>query len=121
MKLARQTTGPSRSATIATMAAALLSLAPAASGAPPWGTPYMQPGIAIVTCIGPDLDGFSNPVPASSAYTCGLLDLRNPTPPLYGINGPLAPLWNPPCHHEPSWTAENLGMLFGSEIDADGN
>ncbi|MCP4730064.1 MAG: hypothetical protein GY872_08310, partial [Roseibacillus sp.] len=52
MKLARQTTGSSRSATIATMAAALLSLAPAASGAPPWGTPYMQPGIAIVTCIG---------------------------------------------------------------------
>ena len=79
------------------------------------------PGIAIVTSIAPDTDASGNPVPSSAAFTCGLLDLRNPTAPLYGINGPAAPLWNPPMSHETSWTADNLGMLFGSEIDADGD
>ncbi|MDP7308891.1 MAG: hypothetical protein QF405_14720 [Roseibacillus sp.] len=121
MKLARQTTGSSRSATIATMAAVLLSLATTASGAPPWGTPQMQPGIAMVTCI-----GYQGDIP-SSAYTLGLMDLRNPDPADYGSQTPTAalastiPLWRPDCHHEASWTAENLGMLFGTEIDADGD
>ncbi|MBP36724.1 MAG: hypothetical protein CMP31_14085, partial [Roseibacillus sp.] len=60
------------------MAAVLLSLATTASGAPPWGTPQMQPGIAIVTCV-----GYKGDVP-SSAYTLGLMDLRTPNPVDYG-------------------------------------
>ena len=112
---------PRPRAPLAATIAASLSLASSSFGVAPWGTPQMQPGIAIVTCIAPDTDALGNPVPSSVAYTCGLLDLRNPTAPLYGINGPAAPLWNPPMSHETSWTADNLGMLFGSEIDADGD
>jgi hypothetical protein len=112
---------PRSRAPLAATIAASLSLASLSFGVAPWGTPQMQPGIAIVTCIAPDTDALGNPVPSSAAYTCGLLDLRNPTAPLYGTNGPAAPLWNPPMSHETSWTADNLGMLFGSEIDADGD
>ena len=68
--------------------------------------------------VGSAVDASLSPVPASSAYVCGLIDLRNPTAPFYGTNGPSAPLWNPPMSHEPSWTADNLGMLFGSFVVA---
>lgn len=92
-----------------------------AAAAPPWGTPQMQPGISIVTCAGTDRDVLGNPVPASASFVCGLLDLRNPTAPLYGTNGGAAPLWNPPMSHEANWTAEHLGIVFGTEIDKDGD
>ena len=130
MKNASQSAGSSCPKIIVTMATALLFLVTAASGAPPWGTPQMQPGIAIVTCIGPKKDAFGNPLPANVAYSLGLMDIRNPNLLNYGMRGSSAPLWtavtsngtpNLECHHEPSWTAENLGMLFGTEIDSDGD
>jgi hypothetical protein len=94
---------------------------PKSSAVPPWGTPQMQPGIAAVTCAAPMYDVSYNPVTAVSSPVFGLMDLRTPPPAMYGINGPTAPLWNPPMYHETSWNAEYLGLVFGTEIDADGD
>ena len=94
---------------------------PKVGAAPPWGTPQMQPGIAVVTCAAPAYDVNYNPVTPAASFVFGLLDLRTPPPAQYGINGPTAPLWNPPMHHETSWNAEYLGLVFGTEIDADGD
>ena len=86
--------------------------------APSWGTPLTQPGIAAATCAGPAKDLAGLPIPASAAYTFGLVDLRNPTLPDYGgcVSG--APLWNAPMFHHSSWNAKDLGNVFGITLDA---
>ena len=94
---------------------ALVQLPSLLSAAPPWGTPYGQPGIAAVTC-----SARGSYAPAE-AYVFGMLDLNAPPAPLYAANGFSSPMWNPPMHHEPSWTAENLGNIYGTEYDDSGN
>ena len=94
---------------------ALVQIPSLLSAAPPWGTPYGQPGIASVTC-----SARTSYAPAE-AYVFGMMDLNAPPAPLYAANGTGSPMWNPPMHHEPSWTAENLGNLFGTEYDDSGN
>jgi hypothetical protein len=90
------------------------------AAASPWPGDMMQPGISVATCSAPTKVNGVN-VPAAAQFVFGLLDLRNPPPAKYGVGGPPAPLWNPPMHHEASWTAQNLGMVFGTEIDGTGN
>jgi hypothetical protein len=75
----------------------------------------MQPGIGAVTCAA--LSAMS----PTNAWVMGFMDLRNPPPPMYGISGPTAPLWNPPAYHHPDWTAERLGSVYGLAIDRDGD
>ncbi|MFT5857367.1 MAG: hypothetical protein ACI8XO_004628 [Verrucomicrobiales bacterium] len=83
--------------------------------APPWGAPYGQPGIASMTCTA------RTSYPAASAYVFGMMDLNGPPAAFYGPSGASSPMWIPPMHHEPSWTAENLGNIYGTEYDDAGN
>lgn len=75
----------------------------------------MQPGIAAVTCAAPIS------LPLSNAWVFGVMDFRLPPPTMYGPFGTLAPLWNPPGYHHPSWTAETLGNVYGITLDARGD
>ncbi len=86
-----------------------------ASAAAPWGTPLMQPGIAAVSCAAPIS------LPLSNAWVFGVMDFRVPPPSNYGPFGTLAPLWNPPGYHHPSWTAETIGNVYGITLDALGD
>lgn len=83
--------------------------------AAPWGTPLMQPGIAAISCAAPIS------LPLSNAWVFGVMDFRVPPPAMYGPFGTLAPLWNPPGYHHPSWTAETLGNVYGITLDATGD
>ena len=75
----------------------------------------MQPGIAAVTCAAPIS------LPLSNAWVFGVMDFRVPPPAMYGPFGTLAPLWNPPGYHHPTWTAETLGNVYGITLDAGGD
>lgn len=86
-----------------------------AQAAAPWGLPLMQPGIAAVSCAAPIS------LPLSNAWVFGVMDFRTPPSAMYGPFGTLAPLWNPPGYHHPSWTAETIGNVYGITIDATGN
>lgn len=93
----------------------MLAPSPVARAAAPWGTPLMQPGIAAVTCAAP------SSLPPASAYVFGLMDFRNPPAVNYGPLGPSAPLWNPPGYHDPSWTVQNIGAVYGIALDGGGD
>lgn len=97
------------------------------AAAAPWGGALMQRGIAALTCGGPATDSMGNPVPAANAFTFGLADFRTPPAAMYGPCNSTpsslltVPLWNAPMYHDPSWTVENLGNLFGITLDDAGN
>jgi hypothetical protein len=84
----------------------------------------MQRGIAAVTCGAPASDGTGTPIPAASAPTFGLVDLRNPSASDYGPCNPAGPfgplttpIWDASQYHHPSWNAKDLGNVFGLAID----
>jgi len=83
--------------------------------AAPWGTHLIQPGIAAVTCAAPIS------LPLSNAWVFGVMDFRMPPPAMFGPFGTLAPLWNPPGYHHPSWTVETIGNVYGITLDARGD
>lgn len=87
----------------------------------PWGSPLTQPGIAAATCAGPTNDASGTSIPASAAYTFGLVDLRSPGLPDYGGCVPTAPLWNAPMYHHATWNAKDLGNVYGITYDARGH
>src|SRR5688572_21215189 len=89
------------------LTATLLIVATTLQAAAPWGSPLMQRGIAAITCGGPAEDNMGNPLPASTVFTFGVVDIRNPLPSDYGPCGPAAPLWNATQYHDPSWNVEN--------------
>ncbi|MBK1832957.1 hypothetical protein [Roseibacillus ishigakijimensis] len=97
-------------ATLTLGASALASL----FGQAPWSGSPLQRGIAAVTCGAPANDGSGTPIPAASAPTFGLVDLRNPASADYGPCGlPAAPLWDASQYHHASWNAQDLGNVFG--------
>lgn len=72
----------------------------------------IKPGVALVTCAsGFDEDGN----PALDNYVFGLIDIRRPPAGLVGRD------WQPTMYHHPSWTARNLGEVFGAAFDDQGN
>jgi len=91
----------------------------AQSQTPSWvanaGDPFMEPGIAAVTCTVPQS------VPASTAFTLAFFDLRNPPGALYNSNLFTSPAWNAPVYHHPDWTVEKIGNVYGLAIDGDGD
>ncbi len=100
----------------------LLLVCPLHAAAPPWGTPLMQPGIAALTCAAQMTDKYGSPVPASSAFPFGLVDVRNPSAvPHYTTLGLGAALWNPPMYHHPDWSVDKIGCVFGIAVDRDRN
>jgi hypothetical protein len=81
----------------------------------------MQSGIAAVTCGGAQRTSTNTLIPPNMSYTFGLIDPRAPLAVDYAGHGTSAPLWNAPMYHDPSWTVENLGNLYGIALDADGD
>lgn len=74
----------------------------------------LQPGMGVATCS--TVPNFIENRPPGE-FVIGILDLRNPPANRIGRN------WNAPMYHGPndSWTAENLGQVFGVCFDEDGN
>lgn len=81
----------------------------------------MSPGITAVTCAAQKRDHLGNPVAASAAYVFGMFDLRNPLPPDYTTLGPSSTMWNAPDWHHSTWTAQDMGCVFGIATDSAGN
>lgn len=71
----------------------------------------LKPGMAVATCA-----SFFN-VSGGPDFVIGVIDMRDPPANLAGQN------WQPPMYHGPndSWTAQNLGQLFGVCLDEEGN
>lgn len=103
----------------------LMATVSSLSAKPPWapGPPdvIMFPGITAVTCAGQKRDNFDNPVAASDAYVFGMYDLRNPAASDYVTLTSGAPIWNAPDWHHPTWTAQEMGCVFGIATDPEGN
>ncbi len=88
----------------------------------------MQRGVAAVSCAAPTEDKLGTPIPAGSAFTFGLFDLRSPASADYGPCDPAmptapitTPLWDAPAYHHPSWNVEDLGNVFGITLDGAGD
>lgn len=75
----------------------------------------LQPGFGAVTCFAGWVSDQSDIVIKPDDYVLGVLDLRTPPPAMLGQN------WTPPMYHHPSWTARNLGQIFGLALDGAGN
>ena len=75
----------------------------------------LEPGVASVTCFSGSINDSSHITLFPDNYVFGLIDLRTPPPARIGRN------WNAPMYHHPSWTARNLGQVFGVALDDTGN
>ncbi|YCM46501.1 hypothetical protein V2O64_10770 [Verrucomicrobiaceae bacterium 227] len=105
--------------------AALMSASPMLAAKPTWAPGpsdvIMSPGITAATCSGQKRDGVGNPVSASDAYVFGMMDLRAPSAPDYTTLGGSATMWSAPMWHDSTWTAKDMGCVFGIAIDPQGN
>src|SRR5688572_20910657 len=90
---------------------ALLSLITTVRAVPPWGTPYMQPGIAAVTCAAPTSGPppLWTPLAQTATYSFGVMDLRTPPGASYASTTYPGTIWNAPCYHDPAWNVKDLG------------
>lgn len=75
----------------------------------------LQPGMAVVTCFAGSVDDNSNITIKPDDYVMGILDVRIPPAAMKGRN------WTPPMYHHPTWTARNLGQIFGLALDGRAN
>ncbi len=96
-----------------------------AEGKPSWAPgaldPIMSPGVMAASCSAQRRDNLGNPVAAADAYVYGLMDLRNPSPGDYTTLGVSATMWNAPMWHDSTWSAEQMGCIFGIAVDGEGN
>ena len=77
------------------------------SGSGSWN--FDGPGIAAATC------GTIQSLPAANRFAFGLFDL-SAVPYADG-----RPLYNAPDYHDPSWHVDQIGNVFGVELDPDRN
>ena len=81
----------------------------------------MSPGITAATCSAQKRDNAGNPVSAANAYVFGMFDLRNPSGPNYTTLNSSATMWSAPEWHDATWTAQEMGCVFGIATDPQGN
>jgi hypothetical protein len=78
------------------------------------GSLPLQRGMAALTCFSTDRDLSSDP----NGYVLAIFDIRGPN--CDGISAPAAPSnWTGPttgAYHHSSWTAQNLGEIFGIDL-----
>jgi hypothetical protein len=100
-------------------ASAMLSAKP--SWAPGPADEIMSPGITAATCSAQKRDSAGLPVTAANAYVFGMFDLRAPSAPNYTLLGPSATMWWAPMWHHATWSAKDMGCVFGIATDPQGN
>mgnify|MGYP001163512990 CR=1 FL=1 len=114
-----------RSSAFGLSCAVLLSASSMLSAKPTWAPGsadvIMSPGITAATCSAQKRDHLGNPVSAANAYVFGMLDLRTPTASNYTTLNSSSTMWNAPCWHHSSWSAKEMGCVFGIATDAQGN
>ncbi len=78
----------------------------------------LEKGMAVATCFSGLIDPHNKQSGIDTkGFVAGVIDIRFPPPDRIGKN------WMPPMYHGPndSWTAENLGQVFGIAIDKHGS
>lgn len=86
----------------------------------PWSTPngsILQPGQAFGTCHLTPL--ITDP---NERYVFAVWDTRSPPANFSDLAGSTyVDLWMPQVYHHPGWTLTNLGNVFGTTVDGEGN